>query len=168
MIQGTPTIGKSTDNAGNTYIYFTHNHNMNAIDSSGAYGSFSVMQESTGDVIFTENAGNSTSDPEPGRLDTLQVTYGPVGIAQLPLFGRYPGGLDNSNDLLLWSTSIENGEGPNGYTRAFQIPSPFSPDFAGTLRYITVCLALWLILLFSPTPVAIKSNPSLSLSLSFY
>ena len=45
------------------------------------------MQESSGEVIFTEDAGNSTADPEPGRLDTLRVTYGPVGIAMTRALG---------------------------------------------------------------------------------
>ena len=133
VIQGTPVIGQSTDEAGNKYIYFTHNHNTESIDASLAvYGSFSFMDES-GNMIFTEDAGAATSDPAvPGRLDDYAQPYSPVGIAYMPMFGRYPGGADNANDLLLWSTSISDGQGPNGYTRAFQIPTPFAPDFAGT------------------------------------
>lgn len=129
-IQGTPVtsfFGK--------YIFFTHNQNVGSITES-VFGSFSILQaDQEGSLMFTEDAGNSPSDPDPSttRIGDLKQPYGPVGVSHSPVAGRYLGGENNLNDIIVWSTSTDDGRGGNGYTRAFQIPRLFQPEFAGKL-----------------------------------
>ena len=66
------------------------------------------------------------------RLSTLSVPYSPIGVVHQPTVQRYPGGAGNQNDLFVWASASEGGRGPNGYTRAFQLPTIFDAAFAGT------------------------------------
>jgi hypothetical protein len=126
QIEGTPLITKSARSPGE-YIFFTHNQNVTTI---APVGSFSLVSGENGELLFTEVAGDSPNDPSTDSL-ILSLPYGPLGVAYEPDFGRYPGGEANDNDLFVWSTSDGEGKGPNGYSRAFQLPVLFIPDFAG-------------------------------------
>jgi outer membrane protein assembly factor BamB len=141
QIQGTPIISQSSKDPGR-YIFVTHNMNVTLGDPIGG---FSMIQaDADGKLVFTEVAGTSRRDPTfTDRIETLAVPYGPLGVAHKPNFGRYPGGEGNSNDLLIWSTSSEDGEGPNGYTRAFQLPLTFAPEFAATQTTVFLREVRW-------------------------
>lgn len=101
--------------------------------SGKLFGSFSLVMADSGRLLWTESAGESDLDPSVSnlRLDTLKLPYGAVGVSHFPSQGKYPGGLGNFNDIFVWSTSDEFGRAPNGYSRAFQLPRIFSPEFAG-------------------------------------
>jgi len=127
-VQGTPIINSGLDRKGE-FIYFTHN---SVTPDGAAVGIFSAMDSSSGSLLFSEVAGSSPNDPqdlEGFRIETLQFTYGPLGVSHIPIDGRYPGGARNSNDIFVWSTSDADGRGPNGYTRAFQVPSNWDGTF---------------------------------------
>jgi len=131
-IQGNPIV-TSGERFNGEYIMFTHNQN---VTSAEPVGGFSMVVAETGDLIFTEIAGDSVNDPDPAnlvRVDTLRLPYGPLGTAPSPDFGRYPDGEGNAQDLFVWATNINMGWGPNGYTRAFQLPRLFTPAFVEIL-----------------------------------
>jgi hypothetical protein len=127
-IQGKPLITQNGPSPGE-YIFFTHNQNVTIGDP---IGSFSMVMGSSGSLVFTEMAGDSPYDPDQAnlvRVETLRLPYSPLGVAHDPENGRYPGGEGNTRDLLIWSTSANEGRGDNGYTRAFQLPRLFTPEF---------------------------------------
>jgi hypothetical protein len=127
-IQGKPLITKNGPSPGE-YIIFTHNQNVTIGDP---VGSFSMVMGVSGSLIFTEVAGDSPYDPAQTnlvRVETLRLPYSPLGVASDPQKGKFPGGDGNTRDLFIWSTSTNDGLGPNGYTRAFQMPRLFTPDF---------------------------------------
>jgi hypothetical protein len=125
QIEGTPLITQN-NRAPGEYIFFTHNHNTTTI---APVGSFSLVAAEDGERLFSEVAGGSPNDPSPDML-TLRLPYGPLGVAHFPAVGRYPGGEANDNDLFVWSTNAGEGKAPDGYTRAFQLPILFIPEFA--------------------------------------
>jgi hypothetical protein len=99
-------------------------------------GTFSMVNGIDGTMMFTELAGESRVDPDTeslSRVSTLRLPYGPLGVAHEPEWGRYPGGKGNIHDMFIWSTSDLGGRGNNGYTRAFQLPKLFEPEFAPAL-----------------------------------
>ena len=107
--------------------------------SQKPFGSFSVLQaDENGSLMFTEDAGDSPSDPDPTttRIGDLRQPYGPLGVSHSPVAGRYLGGENNLNDIIVWSTSVDEGRGGSGYTRVFQIPRLFQPVFAGKPRQL--------------------------------
>jgi hypothetical protein len=128
-IQGKPLV---TERGPGEYILFTHNQlNMT---TGELYGSVSMILADSGVLTWTENAGENPLDPNPDDLqliNDLRLPYGPIGVTHFPEEGRIPGGEGNDNDIFVWATSDEEGLGPSGYTRAFQIPRLFEPDFAG-------------------------------------
>lgn len=127
-VQGSPIV---TQTHPGEYIFFTHNQ-MNATTGE-EYGAFSMISAADGSLLFTEIAGESQWDPELNelsRVETLRLPYSPIGVSHSPTYGRYPGGLTNTNDLFLWSTSADSGSSNNGYTRAFQLPRLFEAAFA--------------------------------------
>jgi hypothetical protein len=129
-IQGKPLITESEVSPGE-YIFFTHNQDVETMEP---YGSFSMIRGDTGALIYTEDAGDSLNDPDLTtlvRVTTLRLPYAPLGVAHEPAFGRYPAGEGNGNDLFIWSTSDGEGASPDGYTRAFQLPRLFQPEFVG-------------------------------------
>ena len=132
-IQGTPIISKNGDATGNPgrYVFFTHNQ---VVDGSWV-GTFSILQaDLNGGLVFSEMAGESSTDPQPENFEfvnTLRLPYGPLGVAHTPDQGRYPAGQNRTSDLLVWSTSDGDGRDDNGYTRAFQFPKDFQPAFIG-------------------------------------
>ena len=129
-IQGKPLISQSERTPGE-YIFFTHNHNVTIGDP---VGSFSMVEGATGELLFSEVAGESPNDPDPSnlvRVSTLRLPYSELGVSPSPNYGRYPGGENNDRDLFVWSTSDNLGRAPNGYTRAFQLPRLFDPVFIG-------------------------------------
>jgi hypothetical protein len=128
-VQGTPIISQVDLGM---YVFFTHNR-MNQT-SNQLVGSFSMIDGSTGAWMFTESAGDSRMDPiQLSHVDTLRLPYAALGVAHQPEWGRYPGGEGNGHDLFIWSTSVSNGRGEGGYTRAFQLPKLFEPDFTPAL-----------------------------------
>lgn len=142
-IQGKALSTQNGPNAGE-YMFFTHNQNLMTADP---FGSFSSVLAETGALVFTEISGESQFDPEAdtlARLESLRLPYGPLGVAYGPEYGRYPGGEGNSNDLFIWSTSVEDGKGPNGYTRAFQLPRLFTPDYARKFSFKSYDLVYFL------------------------
>lgn len=131
-IQGRPIPNQSLSAKGQ-YIFFTHNIDTATDEPVGA---FSMMLSESGELIFTEIAGDSPNDPAPEdlRVETLRLPYGPLGVAPFPQQRRFTAGQANSNDLFVWSTSVNDGIAPNGYVRAFQLPTLFQPQFAGKIQ----------------------------------
>ena len=145
-IQGKPMVASgdqfgTVDREGGSYIVFTHNQNVTISTRGAPVGSFSMLLVETGELVFTEIAGDSRNDPNPTtdsmRLDSLRYPYGPLAHAPNPQGGQYPGGEGNAQDLFVWSTSIGNGIGDNGYTRLFQFPRFFQAENAGKLDVLT-------------------------------
>jgi len=108
---GTPIVTKGYQPG--KFIFVTHN--------VGTEGHFSVLSVfKNGNIIFTEAAGNNNTEDA--------VTYGPLGVSHNPDYGKYTGGSDtdsNTNDIVTWTTSAEEGFGSPGYTMAFQLPKNF-------------------------------------------
>jgi hypothetical protein len=130
-IQGTPIISQGDQGL---YIFFTHNR-INKT-SNEIVGSFSIIDGSDGSLMFSEIAGDSRMDPDLNqlrRVDTLRLPYAALGVAHKPEWGKYPGGEGNVHDVLLWSTSVSEGREDAGYTRAFQLPKLFEPEFTPAL-----------------------------------
>jgi hypothetical protein len=140
-VQGRPQV---TERKPGEYIVFTHNQlNMT---TGELYGSVSMILADSGMLAWTENAGDSSIDPNLDDLqliDDLRLPYGPIGVAHFPEEGRYPGGEGNNNDIFVWATSDNDGLGPSGYTRAFQIPRLFEPAFARKF-FVSTWLVLYL------------------------
>jgi len=128
---GTPVVSDGFNNPGD-YIFFTHN----IVEGNEEFGSFSMLTSDNGLILWSEIAGDNENDPNPAdlRVDTLRLTYGPLACSHEPLEGRFPGGQSNDNDVCVWSTSDNGGRGPNGYTRAFQLPRLFESAFSGMLK----------------------------------
>jgi hypothetical protein len=129
-IQGKPLITESELSPGE-YIFFTHNQNVETLEP---YGTFSMISSDTGALMYTEDAGDSLNDPDLAdvpSLTSLRLPYAPLGVAHAPAFGRYPAGEGNGNDLFIWATSEGQGKSPAGYSRAFQLPRLFQPEFVG-------------------------------------
>jgi hypothetical protein len=130
-VQGVPIVTKVDPGL---YVFFTHNE-RNATTGE-VVGIFSMINGMNGDLMFSEIAGESKVDPEPEQLSLLshlRLPYTALGVSYAPDFGRYNGGDDNIRDLFVWSTSDLEGRGENGYTRAFQLPQLFEPEFASDL-----------------------------------
>lgn len=109
-------------------------------------GRFSMIDGVDGKLMFTEVAGESRMDPDLDQLsfvDTLQAPYAALGVAHEPEFGRYQEGQGNAHDIFIWSTSILDGRGDDGYTRAFQLPKLFEPEFAPGLFTYFLREARW-------------------------
>jgi hypothetical protein len=140
-IQGKPIITKVDPG---DYIFFTHNRVD--IITGEVFGSFSMMNGKDGVTMFTEVAGESRMDPEPSmleRISTLKLPYSALGVSHSPEYGRYPGGENNNHDLFVWSTGDLEGRSDNGYTRAFQLPKYFEPEFSPGLATFFLREARW-------------------------
>lgn len=111
VVVGTPIVTKGYQSG--KFIFVTHN-----VGTEGHFSVLSVFKD--GNIIFTEAAGNNNTE------DAL--TYGPLGVSHNPDYGKYTGGSDtdpNTNDIVTWTTSAEEGFGSPGYTMAFQLPRNF-------------------------------------------
>ena len=131
-IAGTPII---TEMDPGLYVFFTHN--VKNVTTDETVGSFSMLNGLDGAMMFSEMAGEGRLDPPPEaltRVTTLRLPYTALGVAPTPEYGRFPGGDNNLHDLFVWGTSDLQGKGPNGYTRAFQLPKLFEPVFAPALH----------------------------------
>jgi hypothetical protein len=83
-------------------------------------GFFSVMLTvENGSIHYTEGAGSVTA--------TDKFPYAPLAVAHKPQLGKFPYGLVDNNDIVVWGTSHQEGRGQWGYTRAFQIPENYDP-----------------------------------------
>jgi hypothetical protein len=115
-VVGTPVVTRSPDTRGR-YIFV--NTNVETTDGQ-LEGFFSVMLTvEDGSIHYTEGAGSvSTTDRFP---------YAPFAVAHKPMLGKFPYGLMDNNDIVVWGTSDQEGRGKWGYTRAFQIPENYDP-----------------------------------------
>ena len=85
-------------------------------NSTQTTGHVTMLQSDTGQVVWTESEGMRAGASNPQG-------YGPLAICTSPAFGNYDGGKDNSNDLVIWTSSGREGRSKNGFTYAFQLPS---------------------------------------------
>lgn len=123
-VVGTPVISRSLDTRG-LYVFVTHNILLE--------GYFSVLlTKEDGAMHFTEGSGD--------KVATDRLPYAPMAVDETPWAGKYFGGLSNSNDVMLWSSSSQEGRGPFGYNRAFQVPQNYDPEIGGmaTIRLVSV------------------------------
>ena len=121
-------------NAG-LYILATHNTNTTSLTEPPT-GYFSIFDFNTnGTVIWTE-ASNATNA-------TDIAPYTALGVAHSPKFGKFTGGETNTNDIVVWTTSTQEGLGRDGYTRAFQLPFVFDPQFTSTLATVKLRDVRW-------------------------
>jgi outer membrane protein assembly factor BamB len=113
-VAGTPFVTQSPDTVG-SYIYTTHN----TVKGPTPEGLFSVMAAGDGAILLTESASST------GVANIY--TYGPPGGSHFPSRGMYTGGENNTNDIVVWVTSDDNGLGREAFLRAFQLPMGFDP-----------------------------------------
>jgi hypothetical protein len=122
VIQGTPVVNTNQNHHEMKYIFVPRNTKTIKFDNStGTSGHLTMLRAATGEVVWeqseTELQGNDGFD---GTLG-----YGPLAIAQSTNLGKYNGGENNQNDMIVWASSSDDGYGKSGYTFGFQLPSSF-------------------------------------------
>ena len=133
-IIGTPIITKSFRNAGQ-YIYATHNTNTASLTDLPT-GHFSIFEFSTnGTVLWTESSNVTNA--------TDSAPYTALGVAHTPTSGKYAGGETLTNDIVVWTTSSQDGTSGDGYTRAFQLPFVFDNQLTSTLTTVKLRDVRW-------------------------
>jgi hypothetical protein len=105
------------DDDSTNYVLITHNSQLIKPDNSTLItGHVTLLQTVKGHVVWTDSEWSREEVPK---------GYGPPAVAANPLSGKYTGGLDNSNDLVVWTSSDEEGRGPVGYMFALQLSKNF-------------------------------------------
>ena len=113
---GSPVVIANQKDSKN-YVVLTHNiQDENSDETSQVYGQVTVLQTSNGHVIWTES--------ELSR-DEIPRGYGPPGSSRNPATGKYIGGMENNNDVVVWASSDDAGKGRLGSTFVFQLPTNF-------------------------------------------
>ena len=111
-IVGTPMVTYRIDIRGK-YIHTVHN--VERLDGL-LEGYFSVIL-ANGTIIYTEGAGDS------GEVGIYSYTA--MGISHFPSQEGMLERVDNSSDLVVWATSDDEGRGPIGYLRGFEMPQNY-------------------------------------------
>ena len=129
VIQGTPVVSRSPSYDGQ-FIFVTCNVESATGVVEGVFSLLSTARNAT--QLFREGAG--FLNPQD------RYPYTSLGVSHFPAFGNFPGGAENTNDLVVWMTMVDGGTGRNGYLRAFQIPAQFdtAADDLGTFRLANV------------------------------
>lgn len=124
-IQGTPVINTNHGHPSKKYIFVSRNTQISKPDGSNeTFGQLTMLRASTGETLWNENEADLESSGG----------YGPLGIAHNPQLGKYSEGIGNESDMIVWTSSTDDGHGNTGYTFGFQLPSPSS--FEGTSAQI--------------------------------
>jgi hypothetical protein len=113
---GSPAIYVNQKDSKN-YVVLTHNSQLVKPDNTTlTTGHITVLQTVKGHVVWTESEWSR---------DEIPRGYGPPGVANNPLMGKFIGGIFNGNDLAVWTSSEDEGRGKLGYTYALQFPGNF-------------------------------------------
>jgi hypothetical protein len=114
---GSPVVYVNQDDASTNYVLLTHNSELIKPDNSTLItGHVTLLQTVKGHVVWTDSEWSREEVPK---------GYGPPAVVANPVSGKYTGGLDNSNDLVVWTSSDEEGRGPVGFMFALQLPKNF-------------------------------------------
>lgn len=92
--------------------------------------------EQNGTLMWTESAADSNVTED-------DLPYTAFGVSHSPDNGKYDGGQFNNNDIVVWSTSGDNGVANAGYTRAFQLPPIFDPQLVQVLATVRLRTVRW-------------------------
>mmetsp|Transcript_9790 Transcript_9790/g.24380 ORF Transcript_9790/g.24380 Transcript_9790/m.24380 type:complete len:819 (-) Transcript_9790:107-2563(-) len=109
------TMGSNDDSM---YIVLTHNSNLMKINNStSTTGHVTVLDPSNGHVKWTQSEWSR---------DEVPKGYGPPQVAHKPVLGggNAGGSSDNKNDVIVWTSSDQEGRGKNGNLYSFQMRSP--------------------------------------------
>lgn len=144
-IQGTPVIDSNRIDLRRKYVLLTRNTNVvlldpNATGTGGVIGHLTMLQATNGDVVWTQ------AEIDIDHIEVVDAQgYGPLGFADNPSMGLYSGGMQNINDLVVWTNSAQEGRGSSGYTFAFQLPPLFHQSQAQveTLRTVILKAVRW-------------------------
>ena len=118
VVQGTPVINTNQNDRSRQFILISRNSQLLKNDNTTqTTGHVTMLQSDTGQVVWTESEGMRAGATNPQG-------YGPLAISTSPTFGKYDGGKENGNDLVVWTSSGREGRSTNGFTYAFQLP-PF-------------------------------------------
>ena len=117
VVQGTPVVNTNQNDPTRQFILISRNSQLLKNDNTTqTTGHVTMLQSDTGQVVWTESEGMRAGASNPQG-------YGPLAICMSPVFGNYDGGKDNTNDLVVWTSSGREGRSKNGFTYAFQLPS---------------------------------------------
>lgn len=139
-IQGTPVIDSNRIDPRRKYVMITRNTNVvivdpNSTSTGGVIGHLTMLQATNGNVVWTQ------AETDIGSIEEADAQgYGPLGFADNPSMGKYSGGMQNINDLLVWTNSAQEGRATSGYTFAFQLPPLFHESQAQVATLATVIL----------------------------
>jgi hypothetical protein len=102
-----------------SYVILTHNNHFKSQinNSTTTAGHVTLLQTVTGHAVWTDSEWSSGTDPK---------GYSPPGIVRNPASGMFSGGESNPNDVVLWSSSAQDGRGTEGFTFVFQLPIDYS------------------------------------------
>jgi hypothetical protein len=117
-VQGAPVVNSNQNDPRRKFVLITRNTMLTKSDNTTqSTGHITLLSVLSGSVIWTESEGN-------GQANVTTQGYGPLGIVSAPTSGKFAGGSENTNDVVVWASSGENGKAKTGYTYALQLP-PF-------------------------------------------
>ena len=134
---GTPAIVVNQNDSKN-YVVLTHNSQIVKPDNTTVTtGHITLLQTIKGKLVWTESEWSR---------DEIPKGYGPLGRPNSSSAGKYSEGVENSNDLVVWTSSDDGGRGPLGYTYVFQLPQFFvdaDDDQVAALRTVDLKKVRW-------------------------
>jgi hypothetical protein len=143
-IQGTPIIDSNRIDPRRKYVMLTRNTNVVSVDpnatntgtgTGGVIGHLTILKATNGNVLWTQAETDIDGIEEAGAQG-----YGPLGFADNPSMGKYSGGLQNNNDLIVWTNNAQEGRANSGFTFAFQLPPLFHESQVQVATLATVIL----------------------------
>jgi hypothetical protein len=139
-IQGTPVIDSNRKDPRRKYVLLTHNANVVSVDpdatsTGGVIGHLTMLQATNGNLVWTQ----TEIDIDEIGEEKAQG-YGPLGFVDNPSMGKYSGGMENINDLIVWTNNAQEGRAKYGHTFAFQLPPLFHQSQAQVATLATVVL----------------------------
>jgi hypothetical protein len=142
-IQGTPVIDSNRLDPRRKYVLLTRNTNVVLVDdqdatnstTGGVIGHLTMLKATNGNVVWTQ------AETDIDFIEEVDAQgYGPLGWADNPKKGLYAGGMQNINDLIVWTNSMSEGRANIGYTFAFQLPPLFHESQAQVATLASVVL----------------------------
>jgi hypothetical protein len=122
-LPGTPAgsplvyVNQNDDSNNRNYVFLTHNTKISQENITIQSGHTTLLSDVNGHVVFTNSEWERELPPK---------GFGPPSVATNPLRGMYNGGMQNSNDLVVWASNDAEGRGAEGHTFAFQLPETFA------------------------------------------
>lgn len=116
---GSPLLYVNQNDASNkrNYVFLTHNSKISKDGVTIQSGHMTLLSAENGYVVFTNSEWERELPPR---------GFGPASVVTNPLRGMYSGGMQNSNDMVVWASNDAEGRGTAGHTFAFQLPETFS------------------------------------------